>query len=638
MKKLTTKLLATVAMAVAFVSSGYAQVNNGASCGCPTPESSRPRVNLSTLVAPGDTTGELAATNVILDCAHTWVVDKKTYVGNGKTLTIEPGTVIRGDFRSTPDSACALVVERGGKMIAAGSSDCMIIMTNIEDPLDGSYPIGTFTTKKWGGLVIAGRASNCLTLAADGPFNPLLDGHLCSADGLGNFEGFSSVVDYRHQFGANLSIGEHFDDNDNSGIYRYLSVRFAGAILAVGSEINGISLGSVGRGTTIDHVEVIAAADDNMEFWGGTVNVKNSTFMFGNDDGFDFDDGYSGKAQNIFMVKSATQDTGVSGNGTNNGNFGDVDNGFECDADDDQSGNGSGVATFDLGPNNNRLGGYRSHPVFYNCTMIGNDKKKETSDNTGMAAIMAKELTEGEWYNCVFANFAVGLNLWKNGSDGHGNLVGCSYCTAGPTHNNVSGEGTRAQTLSSKGHPVIDAYDNWIAGDLVVKNNTFIGTGHVTGGPSVGAPLSIDVDKASGVGGYIANPSIHQPSASDTAKFYSTDGNIAIDANPAGFNFIWAMNDATNAVGTQYDAVPPSPTAVPFTTNIVAPADGFFTPENYRGAFAPGQPSWLSGWAYATVLKTTAGLQSNPTDINQDGVTDINDFNIFIGKFGQLDK
>src|SRR5262249_49129571 len=155
------------------------------------------------------------------------------------------------------------------------------------------------------------------------------------------------------------------------------SVRFAGAILQVGGEINGISLGSVGRGTQMDHIEVIAAADDNMEFWGGTVNVKYAAFMFGNDDMYDFDDGYSGKAQFVFAIKTSTNDTATVATK-------DADNGFECDADDQQSGNGSGHAIFSAPSDNGsgHLTGYRSHPVFYNCTMIGTNKRQETSDNT----------------------------------------------------------------------------------------------------------------------------------------------------------------------------------------------------------------------------------------------------------------
>ena len=369
--------------------------------------------------------------------------------------------------------------------------------------------------------------------------------------------------------------------------------------MQVGGELNGISFGSVGRGTTVDHVEVISSADDNMEFWGGTVNIKNATFMFGNDDMFDWDDGYSGKVQNVFSV-------GVSSNDTLGTVTGAGDNGFEMDADDQASGNGSGVAIGTIG-----VGGYRSHPVIYNVTMIGTNKRKENSDNTGMSAICAKELTEGEIYNSVFANFACGLNLWTG---------------------NQPGEGTRSNTLSSSGATVLDSYDNWRNNNgtptLIVKNNTFIGMG--AGAPGAAAATLVkNVSKISGSNSYYANWASHAPTATDTTQFYVTDGNIKVASVP-GVSPIWAMDGTTNVVSSQYSAVPNPVLA----TTTVAPADGFFTPENYRGAFGSGT-NWLSGWAYATMLQTTGGLAPCPTDINHDGITNNVDFLILLGNFNQ---
>ncbi len=610
MKKIST-LIATAAIALVSMTPGVAQTNLGSKCGCPA-VASRPSINLSTLATNGGAADGDLLNNTILTCDKLWILDKKIYVPNGKTLTIQPGTVIKGVSTGVASTATALIVSRGGKIFADGTCDCGIVMTVQADPMDGTQAIDMPTAAKWGGLVLCGQASNTLTLDKNGPFQAGVgDGRLCVADGLGTHEGFATS-DFRDQFGVNLTTPQAgylttFDDNDNSGILRYLSVRFAGQILQVGGELNGISLGSIGRGTTVDHVEVISAADDNMEFWGGTVNVKNCTFMFGNDDMFDWDDGYSGKVQNIFAIKTSSNDT-LSG-GTK-----DADNGFEMDSDDQQSGNGSGHALFSA-PSDNGFGhlcGYRSHPVIYNCTFIGSNKRKETSDNTGMAAIMAKELTEGEIYNCVFANFAVGLNLWTG---------------------NHPGEGSRSNTLSSSGATVLDAYDNWRNNNgtptLIVKNNTFVGTG--VGAPGAfAATLVKDVSKISGSNSYYQNFASHAVSVADSVQFYNTDGNTNVPS-VTGMTYLWAMDGNTNAVSTQYNATPNPALA----TSTVAPADGFYTPENYRGAFAAGVPSWLSGWAYATMLQTTGGLAPCPTDINQDGVTNNVDFLILLGNFNQ---
>src|ERR1700751_6032552 len=98
-KKTVTKLVAAAAIAVSSITSGFAQTNLGASCGCP-PVSSRPTVLLSTLAssAPGSD-GSLTATTTILDCSKNWILDKKIFVDNGKTLVIHAGTVIKGRKR-----------------------------------------------------------------------------------------------------------------------------------------------------------------------------------------------------------------------------------------------------------------------------------------------------------------------------------------------------------------------------------------------------------------------------------------------------------------------------------------------------------------------------------------------------------
>lgn len=558
MKKSITRLVAFAAFAVASIGTASAQSNLGADCGCPTPVSSRPTVLLSTLASSGGAAdGELTAANTILDCSKTWILDKKIYVPSGKTLTINPGTVIKGRFRTTADSAVALTVERGGKIFASGTSTCQIVFTAEADNLDGTYPISN--KGQWGGVLVAGKASNNLTLAANGPFQPGVgDGKLCVADGLGTFEGFSST-NSKDQFGANLTLGETFDDNDNSGILKYISIRHSGAVLQVGGEINGLTLGSVGRGTTIDHIEIVSCADDGIEFFGGTVNVKYYSSMFGNDDIFDYDDGFRGKAQFIFGVKASTNDTITTSK--------DADNGFECDADDQKS---------------NLL--QRSHPVVYNVTMIGNGKQVLTSDNSGIAAIEAKELTEGEFYNSVFANFRYGFNVIK--------ALGTRTGASEAYHNwsNANGNGSNS---------------------LKVKCNTFV---------ACNSDITIDKNAAGTL------------LSADTAQFYSTDLNKRASSIP-GFTYVWAMNSSSNAVTTQFDATPnPALSTVGCPS---APVDGFFSTAPYRGAFASTGQNWLSSWAYAQLLSVTPGLQPCPTDINGDGITNNVDFLQLLTRFNQ---
>ncbi len=546
--KSISKLAALTAMVISAFAPVYAQTNLGADCGCPA-VASRTSVLVSTLVTNGGAAdGELIATNTIFDCSKNWILDKKIYVPSGKTLTILPGTVIKGNT-GTAANATALIVEVGGKIFADGSASCPIVFTAAADNLDGTFPISS--NGQWGGICIAGKASNNLTLAANGPFQAGVgDGKICVADGIGTFEGFASS-NSKDQFGATPA---QFDDNDNSGILRYVSIRYAGAILQVGGELNALSLGSVGRGTIIEHIDVISCADDNIEVWGGTVNLKYLSFMFGNDDLLDYDDGWRGKAQFIFGIKSD-----VTANV-------DSDNGIEMDGDDQKS---------NLTP--------RSHPVIYNATFIGNSKTTLTSDNSGLAGLEAKELTEGEIYNSIFANYRYGFNV-------------------------IKALGTRTGTS--------EAYHNWAAvggngsTSLIVKNNTF-----------VGCTNDISVNKNGGAAAVLP---------SDSVQFFTTDGNVHATSIP-GFTYLWAMNPSTNVVSAPYDAVP-SPA---LASSITAPADGFFTPVNYRGAFAPGVKSWMSDYSYAALLGTTAGLVPCPTDINGDGITNNVDFLQLVGQFNQ---
>ena len=554
-KKTIFRGIVGAVVAALSISTSHAQTNLGAACGCPSVASRTTTVLMSTLATVGGANdGELLG-NTILTCDKMYILDKKIYVPNGVTLTINPGTVIKGQFKAAATDAVALTVEVGGKIYADGSPDCQIVFTSEYDNLDGTY--GVSNTGKWGGVLIAGKATNNLTLAANGPFQAGVgDGRLCVANGLGTFEGFASS-NTKDQFGVNTTAGGVFDDNDNSGIFRYVSIRHAGAILQVGGELNGLTLGSVGRGTTIDHIEIVSCADDNIEFFGGTVNVKYVTTMFGNDDMLDWDDGYSGKIQFVFGLKTSDATTSV-----------DSDNGFEMDADDQKS---------NLLP--------RSHPVIYNVTMIGNSKSTLTSDNSALAAIHAKELTEGEIYNSVFANFRYGFNVIKS-------------------------LGTRAGTS--------EAYHNWAttggnaSSSLKIKCNTF-----------VGCTNDISVNKNGGAAAVLS---------SDSLQFFTTDLNTHATSIP-GFVYSWSMNGSTNAITTPYDATP-NP-ALNTTGCPVAPVDGFFVPAAYRGAFSSTAKNWLSDWAYASVLGVTAGLVPCPTDIDGDGVTNNVDFLQLVGKFNQ---
>ncbi len=216
------------------------------------------------------------------------LLDGFVFVNDGQTLTIEPGTVVRAKA-GKGTLASALIVSRGGKLIARGTSGNPIVFTSEYDDLKGSVPLKT--AGLWGGVIILGNA----------PIN--------SPSGEGFIEGIP-ISEPRGIYGGN-------DIDDNSGILSYVSILHSGTEIGEDNEINGLTLGGIGRKTIIDNIEVIASEDDGFEFFGGTVNCTNLASVFCHDDAFDFDEGYIGKLQFLLAVMdSSTGDHAAEHTGT----------------------------------------------------------------------------------------------------------------------------------------------------------------------------------------------------------------------------------------------------------------------------------------------------------------------------------
>ena len=211
----------------------------------------------------------------------TWTSDKSytlegiVFVNDGQVLTIQAGTVIRAR-RGVGAAASALVVARGGKIIADGTAVDPIIFTCEGDDLEGS--VGVNERGLWGGLILLGNAS------------------INTLSGEEHIEGISTA-EPRGVYGGN-------NDEDNSGILRYVSIRHGGTDLGQDNEINGLTLGGVGSQTIIENIEVISNADDGIEIFGGTVNMKNVVVTNCSDDAIDMDLGYRGYGQFWCLLQS----------------------------------------------------------------------------------------------------------------------------------------------------------------------------------------------------------------------------------------------------------------------------------------------------------------------------------------------
>ncbi|QCR23668.1 T9SS C-terminal target domain-containing protein [Pontibacter sp. SGAir0037] len=203
------------------------------------------------------------------------------YVKEGATLTIEPGTVIMGYIDANGvNSKGTLVIERGAKIMAEGTASKPIVFTSAK-------PAGSRAAGDWGGLIILGKA----------PVN------------LGSGAMIEGGVD--REYGGS-------EATDNSGVLKYVRIEFPGIAFQPDNEINGLTMGGVGSGTTIDYVQVSYCGDDSFEWFGGTVNAKHLIAFRNVDDMFDTDNGYSGKLQYLLGISGSASD--VSGS-----------NGFESD-------------------------------------------------------------------------------------------------------------------------------------------------------------------------------------------------------------------------------------------------------------------------------------------------------------------
>lgn len=301
--------------------------------------------NAQTVVAADITTNTTWSGEIVLDTV--------IFVRDGAILTILPGTIVRGQPRSGPvvvgstaGSPGALVVTQSGRIVADGDEANPIIFTtaavdNDNDGIADDDDANTFEDKwvagdtflddapktaplaplntaglanvaLWGGLVVLGNAPTNLADKCVTPYGQ------CIIEGL-TIPGFP----------VSQATYGGVDPNDNSGILRYVSIRHAGDEIGEGNELNGLTLGGVGQGTTIAFVEVYANFDDGVEWFGGTACGSNLHVLFVGDDSIDADQGYTGVNQFVFIVMPFFNENDTTNYGSRSG-----DKAGELDGDD----------------------------------------------------------------------------------------------------------------------------------------------------------------------------------------------------------------------------------------------------------------------------------------------------------------
>ena len=223
-----------------------------------------------------------------------WLMDGKIVVQDGVTLTIEEGTIVKGST-GTGSNATVLVIAKGGKINAVGTAEKPIIFTDANDQI--VYANGTTSPNRslsdkglWGSIILLGN------------------GVVGAANGEANIEGVVSGYEFTKYGGS--------DNADNSGVMKYVSIRHTGTAVSPGNELQGLTMGGVGSGTTIENIELIGSEDDGIEIFGGAVNVSNLVIANFDDDGIDLDQAYAGTISNAVVILASGSDTAFEIDGT----------------------------------------------------------------------------------------------------------------------------------------------------------------------------------------------------------------------------------------------------------------------------------------------------------------------------------
>lgn len=293
--------------------------------------------------------GEIAS-NTTLDANKVYLLSGFIYVKSGVTLTIPAGTILRGD----KTSKAAIIITQGAKIVAEGTAAKPIIFTS-------NVAKGSRAPGDWGGIILLGKAPNNIP------------------GGVGIIEGGVNNTQNAGAHGGTIA-------NDNSGILKYVRIEYPGIAFEPNKEINGLTLGSVGTGTTLDYIQVAFSGDDSFEWFGGTVNAKHLIATSNVDDSFDFDNGFQGKLQ--FCVGQRDPQLADQAGQSN---------GIESD---------NSEAAFLTTP--------RTRPVISNMTIVG-----PVANLAALATVDAKHEHANLWRrgskmvlgNSVFIGFKFGLNI-----------------------------------------------------------------------------------------------------------------------------------------------------------------------------------------------------------------------------------
>ncbi|MBK7669128.1 MAG: T9SS type A sorting domain-containing protein [Sphingobacteriaceae bacterium] len=299
-------------------------------------------------------------TNTTWATGQTILLQGPIFVKNNSVLTIQPGVIVLGD-KGTPSSA--LIITKGSQLQAVGTASNPIVFTS-------NQPVGASNRSvgDWGGIILCGQAQ------------------INVPGGIANIEGLTVSADT--EYGSTSP-----NNNDNSGTLKYVRIEFGGYVFAANKEINGLTMGGVGKATTIDHIQCSFTNDDGFEWFGGTVNAKYLVSFRNLDDDFDTDFGYSGMVQFGLIVRDpALADVPAVS----------TSEGFESD--NDATGSSNTPLTSGIFSNITAIGPYRGS----SSTILAAGYER---------ALRLRRNTNLKVFNSIFTDFKKGLHVDGTAAD-----------------------------------------------------------------------------------------------------------------------------------------------------------------------------------------------------------------------------
>lgn len=472
-------------------------------------------------------------------------INGDVYIEPGATLTILPGVRFESDQNST------LAICRGAQIFAEGTQEAPITFTSVHDT--GSYRQNA--NNEWGNLTIMGAGYISEDEIATNTATP-------TATNYADMEGLTP---------ANVNLNDYGggNDNDDSGSLSYCTFSYGGVASIPGKELNGLSLGGIGRQTDVHHIEILNNIDDGIEVWGGTVNLKYLSIWNIGDDSLDIDQGWRGKAQFGLIVQ------GASNNGAQGSGFG--DNAMEID----------GAERCDWQP--------VTTGSIWNFTVIGGTS--QTADpaagSTTDELVELRDNARIQFGNCIFMD--AGKEVFND------------KVTDGEVNNNLTicGPGSNVpQMLARMTTPATVSYG------LNAFSN-----------PATAYQAQDPAGNLVQVRGCIYYNNNNSNAYSEALSYGIFDALPVAGTNHANNDIVLTSpitqltRSTTPFTATGHSLFPvtyldPTPTVIAQTAAETAPDDGFFTPASYVGGFSRGN-NWLTGWSMTSRVGLTSNSLSN---------------------------